>query len=159
MVKETVYKTEQVAQIADRLRLPKQRVLDIWNMYVDYLISRVDAGESVKILNICYLRVNEKSLTKGEKVHETLAYISTEICRKLNITKEVVYRVLTSFEDYMIQDLQNFYSYSIRGLVRIRLERYGDSYKVRVKKSTRYNGLDVYVITLGTFRRKVEFGV
>lgn len=156
-MKEVVFQETFLNQIANRLTIPKSTVKKIWDKYTDYLIKKIDSGESVKFLNICYLRVNTKNLSKGEGVFETLAYIAHEVADVIGESQILVYRVLTSFEEYLILDLQNFYSYSIRGIVRIRLERYNGYYRVRTKKSTRYNGKDVYVTTIGTFKRKVEF--
>lgn len=150
---ETIYRDVQVAQLSRKLNIPKSTVSEILNEYVGYLKGKLDNGETVKFLNICYLRVAGKE----EKERETLAYVSTEIGRKVNVGSVVVLRVLTSFEEYLISDLQRFYSYSIRGLIRIKLEKnHKGEYKVRTKKSTVYNGKDVYVTTLGSFKRKAE---
>ena len=150
---EVVYRDTQIEQIANKLGITKTSVESVWLEYVDRLKSKIAEGKTIKFLNICYLRVNGDE----DKTHETLAYISTEIGNKLSISGTVVYRILTTFEELLIKDLQRFYSYSIRGLIRIRLEKNskGD-YKVRIKKSTVYNGYDVYVLTLGSFKRKVE---
>lgn len=156
---EVVYKDVQMEQLSRRLGIPKVQVTNIWNEYINRLSSKIDAGETVKFLNVCYLRVNSKELKKGEGYQETLAYISHEIADKLGYSQVTVFRVLTSFEEYLILDLQNSYSYSIRGICRIRLERYGGSYRVRIKKSTKYNSMDVYVSTISTFKRKVEEAV
>ena len=156
-MKEVVFQGTFLNQIANRLTIPKSTVKRIWDKYTDYLIKKIESGESVKFLNICYLRVNTKNLSKKKRIFETLAYIAHEVSNAIGESQILVYRVLTSFEEYLISDLQNFYSYSIRGIVRIRLERYNGYYRVRTKKSTRYNGKDVYVTTIGTFKRKVEF--
>lgn len=156
---EVVYKDVQISQLAKRLGLSKTTVTNIWNEYTGKIISKIEAGETVKFLNICYLRVNSRDLKKGEDYHETLAFISHEIADKLSLSQTVVYRVLTSFEEYLILDLQKSYSYSIRGICRIRLELYGGKYRVRIKKSTKYNAEDVYVSTISTFKRKVEVAV
>ena len=156
---EVVYKDVQMDQLSKKLGIPKTTVTSVWNEYTQRLSDKIEAGESIKFLNICYLRVNSRELKKGEGYHETLAYISHEIADKLGYSQVVVFRILTSFEEYLILDLQKSYSYSIRGICRIRLERYGGGYKVRIKKSTKYNAEDVYVSTIGTFKRKVEVAV
>lgn len=152
MIKEVVYREEQVNQLARRLNLTKTMVADILNGYVGYLKDKLSKGETIKFLNVCYLRVDGKD----EETHETLAYVSNELGKDLGISQSIVYRVLTTFEEYLISDLKNFYSYCIKGLFRIRLERYGNGYKVRTKKSTVYDGLNVTVTTLGSFKRKAE---
>lgn len=149
---EVIFKDVQMSQLSRRLNIPKSTVTKIWDEYIDRLSRQIENGKTVKFLNVCYLKVNNRC----EEYQETLAYISHEIADKLDFTQILVYRVLTSFEEYLISDLQNLYCYSIRGICRIRLERYGEGYKVRIKKSTRYNARDVYISTLSTFKRKVE---
>ena len=156
---EVVYKDTQIKQLAEKLNIPKTTVESIWNGYTGYLKDKIESGESIKFLNVCYLRVNSCELKKGEGYYETLAYISHELADTLGLSNILVYRVLTLFEECLISDLQKFYSYSIRGICRIRLERYGGKYRVRIKKSTKYNAEDVYVSTIGTFKRKVEVAV
>ena len=153
MVSDVLYRDEQLSQLSKRLNIPKTTVLDIWNSYLNYLWDRIYEGFTVKFLNVCYIRVDGRDI----KEHETLAYISTEISYMLNISKDIVFRVLSSFEEYLIENLRKYYGYCIKGLVRIRYEKVEDGYRrVRAKKSTIYNGLDVTVIMLGSFKRKVE---
>ena len=150
---ETVYRDDQVTQIGKYLGIPKNVVCDVITSYVEYLKNKLEGGETIKFLNICYLKVGGKD----EGVHETLAYTAHELGDRLDVQPNVVYRVLTTFEEFLIRDLKKLYSYSIRGLLRIRLEKnYKGEYKVRTKKSTVYNGMDVYVTTLGSFKRKAE---
>lgn len=150
---EIVYKDEQVSQLSNYLDLPKTTVRDVLNSYIQYLRDKLDSGETIKFLNVCYLRV----MGKGESNHETLAYISNELGKQLKVSQVVVHRILTTYEEFLIRDLRKLYSYSIRGLIKIRLvqNQYGD-YKVRTKKSTAYNGKPVYVTTTGYFKRKAE---
>ena len=150
---ETIFKDVQVAQISQHLSISKKSVNDIISSYVDYLRGKLESGETVKFLNVCYLRYEGKELD----VHETLAYISNNLGRELGLSQAVVYRTLTAFEDFLIKDLQNLNSYSIRGLVRIRLEKnVKGEWKVRAKKSTAYNNWDIYITTLPSFKRRAE---
>lgn len=150
---ETIYKEEQIAQICKYLNIPKTTGKSIIDTYVQYLKDKLDSGETIKFLNVCYLRVGGKD----ESNHETLAYTAHELGNKLGISQVVVHRVLTTYEEFLIKDLRKLYSYSIRGLVRIKLIRNADGdYKVRTKKSTAYNGKDVYVTTTGYFKRRAE---
>jgi len=150
---ETVFRDVQVSQIASRLGITKISVTSVLTEYFNYLIEKLENGKTIKILNICYLKVGGQE----QKNHETLAYISNEIGKKVGVSQSVAFRILTSFEEYLIRDLQRMYKYSIRSLVRIRLEKnYKGEFKVRTNKSTRYNGRDIYVTTLGSFKRKVE---
>lgn len=150
---ECIFKDTQVTQISNHLGITKKVVNDILTYYVGYLKSKLESGETVKFLNVCYLKVGGKDI----EVHETLAYISNIIGKELDVTQSVVYRVLTSFEDFLIKDLQNLNSYSIRGLIRIKLEKnYKGEWKVRTKKSTAYNNWDIYITTLPSFKRRAE---
>lgn len=150
---ETVYRDDQVAQISKHLGIPKVTVTNILTSYVNYLKGKLESGETIKFLNVCYLRVGGKD----ESLHETIAYTSNELGNSLGISGNMVYRVLTTFEEFLIKDLRKLYSYSIRGLIRIKLEKnYKGEYKVRTKKSTVYNCEDVYVTTTGYFKRKAE---
>lgn len=153
MVREVIYRDEQVSQLASNLHLPKTTITGILKEYSCYIKEKLMAGNTVKFLNVCYIRVEGSP----EREHETLAYVSTEIARKLGISPDITYRVLSSFEEYMIRDLRKFYGYCIKGIIRIRLEQTSEGvYRVRTKKSTRYNGLPITVTTLGSFKRKAE---
>lgn len=150
---ENIFKDTQVSLISNHLGIYKTTVESIISEYVSYLRGKIDNGESVKVLNICFLRVNNNTTP----IKETLAYISYEIAERLNLTQNVVYRVLSTWEEFIIRDLQKFNSCSIRGLIRVRLEKdYKGDFVVRTKKSTVYNGKDVYVTTLPGFKRKAE---
>lgn len=148
----TVYRDEQVDVIRSKLRLPKSQVEKVLVGYVAYLKREIEKGRTVKFLNICYLRVGDGT----DKSKETLAYISNELARELSYGKESVYAILNSFEETIISDVSRFYTYTIRGLVKITLSDYMNTLKVRVKKSTVYNNERVRVITIGSFKRKVE---
>lgn len=153
MIKETVYKDVQLSQIAKRLNVTVNSVRNIWNEYEKYIQDTIFSGHSVKFLNICYFRVDGKPV----EYHVTLAYVATEIAKRLSISKDVTYRVLLSFEEYLINDLRNFYSYCIRGILKIWLQKVEDgSYRIRSSKSTIYDGYDIRVSILPGFRRKVE---
>lgn len=153
MTREVIYRDEQVNQLSSNLNLPKTVITGILKEYSCYIKERLMAGYTVKFLNVCYIRVNGES----EKEHETLAYVATEIAGRVGVSNDIAYRVLSAFEEYMIRDLRKFYGYCIKGIIRIRLEQTSEGvYKVRTKKSTRYNGLPITVTTLGSFRRKAE---
>lgn len=150
---EVVYKDTQITQVSNYLGISKVSVDKVLTYYVDYLKEKLEKGETIKFLNICYLRVNGKQ----ETMHETLAYVSDEIGSILGISQVVVLRILSTYEEILIKDLKKLYAYSIRGLIRIRLEKnYKGEFKVRTKKSTVYNGKDIYVTTTNSFKRKVE---
>ena len=152
---EVVFKTEQVNQISAKLNIPKVTVEKVLTDYITYLRERLDAGETVKFLNVCYLRRQKTGV--DDTLHETIAYTATEIANRVKVSNVVVLRIFQEYEENLIKDLKKSFSYSIRGLIRIRLERnYKGEYKVRTKKSTVYNGTDVYVTTPGYFKRKAE---
>ena len=151
---EVFFRKEQVEEISSKLNITKLSVEEIVFAYEDYLIKRLQLGESVKFLNICFLKRD-----KADSTIETLAYTSTEISKEFNgrYSSEMILRVLTTFQEVIESNLKKFNGFSIKGLVRIRLVEYGNGYKVRIKKSTTLNGEDVRVQTIGSFRRKVEF--
>lgn len=144
----TIYRDEQVNTISINLNISKSIVKQVITEYISYLTDKISSGKPVKFLNICQLRVNGKL----EETHETLAYVSSELAEKLNQSNVVVGRILENFEESIIHDLKNGFSYNIRGLVNIKL----DCGKVRIKKSSNYHGYDVRVITFGRFKRIME---
>ena len=145
-----IFKDEQIANVARKLNLQKKIVKDVLEEYIGRLLNGICAGKTVKVFNICYLRVN-KDLSTRET--ETLAYTATEVGKVVGVPSNTAYRCISSFTDQIVTDLQRDRRVSIRGLIRVQLNEDG---KLRVKKSTSYNGNDVYVITLGSFKRKVE---
>lgn len=150
---ETLFKDAQVDAISNRLGLTKVAVSSILTEYFSYLKGKIQVGESVKFLNVCYLIVDEREI--GEQ--ETLAYVCNEIGKKAGQSQVVTERVLTSFEDVLIRELRHLNNVTVCGLVRFRLEKnYKGEYKVRSKKSTAYNNLPIRVSTLPSFKRKVE---
>lgn len=152
---EFVDKSTQIEQVSRKLNIPKVTVSSVWDSYVNYLRGKIENGESVKFLNICYLRVGKNSTF----FHETLAFVCSEIDKSLKLGRDFIYRILSCYEEYLISDISSFYNYQIRGLVRIRLEKYlNGTRRVRIRKSTVYNGEDIRVVTLNSFKRKVEFG-
>lgn len=150
---ETIFRDGQVTQIANYLGLSKRTVCSVITKYVEHLKEKLESGETVKFLNVCYLCYEGKDM----QVCETLAYVANNLGKELGLSQTVVYRVLTGFEEFLIKDLQKLNSYTIRGLVRIRLEKYVDGgYRVRTKKSTAYNNWDIYVTALPSFKRRAE---
>ena len=153
---EVIFRDKQVDVISDKLNLPKSCVSLILSNYSSYLQEKINAGETVKVLNICYIRNKNEDVDTNR---ETLAYISTNIARQMHTGSTTVLRVLTTLEDVIIADIKNGAGHCIRGLIRIRGIRDKDgNINVRIKKSTKYNGKPVYIVTLNSFRRKVGVG-
>lgn len=151
---DTVFKAEQVYIISDRLGIAQKDVKLVIDSYVNRILSKVRDGETVKFLNICYL-VPEGG--KRNSYLETLSYISNDISKEVRLGKDVVYRVLSELSNFISTDLKKFYSYTIRGVVNISLEEYKkDVYKVRVRKSKNLRDMGVNIITINSFKRKVE---
>ena len=70
--------------------------------------------------------------------------------------KELVFRILSTYEDMIVQDLRKFYSYGVRGLVKFKYTEYRRGIcKVRVNKGSNLDS-DIRVVTLNSFKRKVE---
>ena len=149
---EIWYREKQVDEIARRLNIPKNDVDLVLYNYTMYLQARVNAGQTVKVLNICYLKNSEN--VADEKI-ETLAYISTEIANLSSMGRVTVHRILLLLEELIVKDLGEGLGFAIKGLIRIRALYENGERKVRIKKSTKYNSKRVTVVTLNAFRRKV----
>lgn len=144
----TLYRDEQVNTISYNLNIPKVLVHEVLTTYINMLSEKISNGEPARFLNICHIRVDGVKETK----HETLAYTATELAKKLNQSSVVVGRILENYEESIIEDLKNGYSYNIRGLVNLKME--GGS--VNSKKSTKYDGYDIRVMLIGSFKRRVK---
>lgn len=152
--RQIVYKEEQINNLSERLNLTKTCVVNILNCYIGYILDRLSIGETVKFLNICYLKVGGKGVSD---TRETLAYVANEIGYVVDVTPEVVLRVLISFEEYLLNDLRHGKDYCIKRIVRLKVDTLPDGRKkLRVCKSTIFNGMDITACALGSFRRKVE---
>lgn len=149
---DIIYKREQLAHLASKLSISKVQVSTVWELYVQKLQDEIDRGNTVKFFNICYILVGGKPL----ETSKTLAYIAHEIADELNMGKDVVFTILLSYEEYLIRGLRKCYYYSIRGLVGLRIVSSNGCYRVKVKKSKVYEGRDIKIRVLSSFRRKVE---
>lgn len=151
---ETVFRTEQVFVLSKKLKLSQKSVKTVLDSYINRITSRLENGETVKFLNICYL-VNEERGFKDYQ--ETTAYISNEIGKETKLGKECVFRILTEFERLIVKDVKNFYTYTITGLLKISCCEYKTGvYKVRIRKSDKYDSQGIRVATINSFKRKVE---
>lgn len=155
---KSALKSDQLSQVAQNLGIPYYKVEEIIDEYTCYLGEKLRSGESVRVLNICYLNAGvSKRVPK-----ETTAYISYEIGKRVGMSSNVVYRVLSTYEEFVIRNLRKTYDCRIRGLVRITLEPFYSKkvdktvMKVRMKKSTIYNAKDIRVSALSSFKRKLE---
>lgn len=147
-----VYKSDQIYALSRAVGVPQSDVKRVIDIYIGRLRNKLDSGETIKFLNICYLVNNENK----EYFHETLAYISTEIGNETKLGRELVLRILKTYEDTIVQDLRKFYSYGVRGLVKFRCVEYRRGvYKVRVNKGSNLDS-NIRVVTLNSFKRKVE---
>lgn len=149
---EIWYRERQVEEVAEKLKVTKADIDLVFRNYAAYLQERVNEGRTVKVLNICYLK--NKVSGDDDKI-ETLAYIATEIANSTGMGNVTVSRILSALEDVIIKDICNGVGFSIRGLVRIRVISENREKRVRIKKSTKYNGMPITVVTLGAFRRRV----
>ena len=151
---DTVFKSDQVYIVSKKLGITQKDVKTILDSYVDRIYAKLRAGETVKFLNICYLVPDGGS--RGRYL-ETLSYISNDIGVETKLGKETVYRVLSELGNFITEDVQKFYSYTIRGVVNISLEEYRRGVcKVRLRKSKPFKEMGVSVVTLNSFKRKVE---
>ena len=152
---QKVFKEEQIDIVSRKLNLPRVVVKDIVEKYVDYLVKEMCSGRTVKVFNICYLRVTVEG---SECEKPTMAYIATEIGKELSLGGVTVLRVLSFFEDQIVNDLQKGNGFTLRGLIRIQTAEENGSTRLRIRKATCYNSAPVYVSTLGSFRRRVLGG-
>ena len=147
-----VYKSDQVYALSKSTGVTQSDVKRVIDIYTNRLKEKLSNGESIKFLNICYLINSDNK----KYYQETLAYISTEIGRETKLGKEMVFRILKTYEDTIAQDLKKFYTYGVRGLVKFRCIEYTEGvYKVRVNKGTNLDS-NIRVVTLNSFKRKVE---
>lgn len=147
-----VYKSDQIYCLSKAVGVSQADVKRVLDSYTERLRTKLANGETIKFLNICYLVNSENK----QYYHETLAYISTEIGNETKLGKELVLRILTTYEDTIAQDLRKFYTYGVRGLVKFRYTEYRNNIcKLRVNKGTNLDS-NIRVITLNSFRRKVE---
>ncbi|MGV3076274.1 HU family DNA-binding protein [Clostridium baratii] len=147
-----VSKSDLIYSLSKVVGVPQSDVKRVVDAYVSRLKHRLENGETVKFLNICYLVNNENK----HYYHETLAYISTEIGNETKLGRELVFRILSSYEDMIVHDLRKFYSYGVRGLVKFRYTEYTKGvFKVRVNKGSNLDS-NIRVVTLNSFKRKVE---
>ena len=149
---EIWYRDRQVEEVAERLQVAKTDVDLVFRNYASYLQDRVSSVKTVKVLNICYLKNGKSDM--DEKL-ETLAYVATEIASISGMGRVTVYSILSALEDIIIKDVCSGVGFSIRGLVRIRAIDENGGKRVRIKKSTKYNGEPIAVVTLNAFRRRV----
>ena len=132
---DTVFKTDQINILSSRLGVNKSDVRLVLDNYISRLVSKLENGETIKFLNICYL-VNEEQ--GKNKYHETLAYISNEIGNSTKLGKELVFRILSEFSELIADDVKKFYSYTVWGLLNISCCEYTPGqYKVRIRKASK----------------------
>lgn len=148
----TVYKQEQVFELSRKIGIAQTDVKKVLDCYISRIRNKLLQGETIKFLNICYL-----SYDNGNTYKETISYISTEIGLELGISRELIYRVLVEFEEIILDDLKRFYTYTIYGLVKISIEEYKKGiFKLRLRKSSSLANMDIRVIAVSSFKRKVE---
>lgn len=152
---QKIYKEEQIDVVSRKLNMPRTVVKSIVERYIDMLLDELSTGKTVRVLNICYLRVKDESFDCDRK---TLAYISSDIGKELSIGGATVLRVLTFLEDQIVSNLQRGNGFTLRGLIRIQTAEENGSTRLRIRKATCYNSAPVYVSTLGSFRRRVLCG-
>lgn len=148
-----VYRSEQIDTISGRLNLSKSDVNLILSNYNCYLEEKIRSGNTVKVLNVCYIRnLNEKNFSS----RETLAYVATEIADATSMGSVTVLRVLTTLDELIAEDVKNGNDYYIRGLINIRcIKGENGEKKLRVRKSSKYCGEPAVAIVTSSFKRRV----
>lgn len=152
---QKVFKEEQIDVVSRKINLSRVTVKSVVERYIDYLVEELCSGKTIKVFNICYLRVKSR---ESDCEMKTLAYISSEIGKELSLGGATVLRVLSCFEDQIVNDLRRGNGFTLRGLVRIQTTVENGCTRLRIRKATCYNSVPVYTSTLGSFRRRVFNG-
>ena len=129
---QKIYKEEQIDVVSRKLNMPRTVVKSIVERYIDMILDELSTGKTVRVLNICYLRVKDESFECDRK---TLAYISSEIGKELSIGGATVLRVLTFLEDQIVSNLQRGNGFTLRGLIRIQTAEANGSTRLRIRKT------------------------
>ena len=147
---DVVYKDEQIQEISNKLNVSKKMVIDVWETYVGLNQLAVDMGKSIKFLNIFYVCV------EGDRhpVYNTLAYDAREIGDSLNTCSEMVYRILTELEEYILKNLASNRGVCVRGIVTLSVE--GSERKVVRARRSYVLGHGSKIYQISSFRRKME---
>lgn len=154
---EKVYKRDQIAYLSGMLNIPKTWVEDILETYLSYLSTNLKLGKTIRVFNICYIVVDGES----NRPRETLAYTATEIAKITGYSPSVVYRLLSSFEEWAIGELRSQNGCIVKGLVSLNIEESDKGNRVRARKSCVFGSNNKYdysyrVTMLGSFKRRVE---
>lgn len=152
---QKIYKEEQVDIVARKLNLQRVLVKSIIDRYIDIICEEVNNGRSAKVFNMCYLVVKTE---KGCPTRKTLAYIANDIGRELSVGGVTVLRVLNVFEEVAVDELKDGNGLTLRGLIRVQTIEENGSTRLRIRKTTNYNGCPVVISTMGSFRRRVLGG-
>lgn len=147
---DVVYKDEQIQEISNKLNVSKKMVIDVWETYVGLNQLAVDMGKSIKFLNIFYVCVD------GDRhpVYNTLAYDAREIGDSLNTSSEMVYRILTELEEYILKNLASDRGVCVRGIVTLSVE--GSERRVVRARRSYVLGYGSKIYQISSFRRKME---
>lgn len=148
-----MYKRDQIVLVSKRLNIFEVRVREVLDSYEKYILNKLNNGESAKFLNVCWLKNSDST----NDSFETMAYIATEIATELSLSKELVLRILQTYEELIQDEVRKFYVFVIRGVCKIYLSEYSEGeYKLRVSKSQAL-GSNISARAVGSFKRKVEF--
>lgn len=148
-----VSKEDLVYSLSKKVGVSQSCVKQVIDTYVDRLKNQLNEGKTIKFLNLCYLVNNNNG---KPDYNETLAYTSNIIGQETRLGKHLVYRILHSYEEMIIEDLKKFYCCGVRGLVKFRYIEYERGiYKLRVNKGSNL-GSHIKVVTINSFKRRVE---
>lgn len=149
----TVYKREQITLISRRLNTTETMIKSVLDEYQEYILGKLNRGESVKFLRICWMRNSDNK----EENYDTLGYVAHEIGSKLGLSKDTVLRILQTFEELITDEVRKFYVFVIRGVCKIWLCEYREgNYKLRLSKSTSLPH-NISARAISSFKRRVEF--
>lgn len=148
----TVYKSDMIYSLSEKLNIPQTTVKSILDSYIGYVKKILEGGNSCSFLNICYFSNKEEA---NKDYMETLAYTCNNISKELVLSKDTVLITLLTLEEQIVDDLKKFYPYVVHTLFRVSFEEYCGSYKVRLNKSSSLDS-NIRIHIIGSFKRRVE---
>lgn len=150
---EVNFRDAQVDEIVSKLNINKSQVEEIVIGYVDYLKNKLTLGESIDVLGICSIVYDGD---KKSRLVEPLGYVAYELADLLNQSNITVKRVLDTWQEVIEKLITTNKPVTIKGLIRLKTNEEKGKVKLRIKKSTTLNNVEVRISTNDFFRRKVE---
>ena len=149
---EVVFKQEQFKLVSKKVNLPFTKVSEVLNSYIQYLKDEITNGNTVRFLNICYIKVDGN----GCKNLKTRAFIATELSKEVDVSSSVIMGILDRYEELIEKDVTSFFPYTIKGLLRIKIDDSPKGNKLHIYKTSEYNNLPIRIYTIRQFKYRCE---